>query len=195
MSKNKGLALELTSLLDVIMIMLFWVMTNSSSSAAKAEEKADQKVKNAQTKVESAEKKLDEQAKEYEQKIEDLKAQAYDQQKALNDEAAMNQKAINDYKDGLLITLNIRNENGKDKLTLARGSSQIAEYSITDGLYDELDLALASMGISDDNAAMAAVIYDGDAVLYNDLSTIREIVSKLSQSHKSVYFTYINTSK
>ena len=188
MSKNKGLALELTSLLDVIMIMLFWVMTNSSSSAAKAEEKADQKVKNAQTKVESAEKKLDEQAKEYEQKIDD-------QQKALNDEAAMNQKAINDYKDGLLITLNIRNENGKDKLTLARGSSQIAEYSITDGLYDELDLALASMGISDDNAAMAAVIYDGDAVLYNDLSAIREIVSKLSQSHKSVYFTYINTSK
>ena len=43
--KSKGLALELTSLLDVIMIMLFWVMTNSSASAADAQDKADKKVK------------------------------------------------------------------------------------------------------------------------------------------------------
>ncbi len=31
--KNKGIVLELTSLLDVIMIMLFWVMTDVSASA------------------------------------------------------------------------------------------------------------------------------------------------------------------
>ena len=195
MNKNKGLALELTSLLDVIMIMLFWVMTNSSSSAAKAEEKADQKVKKAQAKVESTEKKLDEQAKEYDEKIEELKAQAYEQQKTLNNDAAKNQQAINDYKDGLLITLNIKNENGTDKLTVSRGNTQVSEYKISDKLYDELDLALASMGISNDNAALAAVVYDGDAVLYNDLSVVRDTVSKLSQSHKSIYFTYINTSK
>ena len=30
--KNKGIVLELTSLLDVIMIMLFWVMTDVSAS-------------------------------------------------------------------------------------------------------------------------------------------------------------------
>ena len=193
--KSKGLVLELTSLLDVIMIMLFWVMTNSSSTAAKAEEKADKKVKNAQNRIESAEKKLDEQAKEYDEKIEELKAQAYDQQKALNEDAAKNQQAINDYKDGLLITLNIRNENGTDLLSVSRGNTQLSEHKISDKLYDELDLALASMGVSGDNAALAAVVYDGDAVLYNDLSAVRDTVSKLSQLHKNIYFTYINTSK
>lgn len=38
--KNKGIVLELTSLLDVIMIMLFWVMTDVSASADSQKEDA-----------------------------------------------------------------------------------------------------------------------------------------------------------
>ena len=44
MSKNKGLIIELTSLLDVILIMLFWVMMASSDKADKAEAEADKKL-------------------------------------------------------------------------------------------------------------------------------------------------------
>ena len=42
--KNKGIVLELTSLLDVIMIMLFWVMTDVSASADSQKEDAKAQV-------------------------------------------------------------------------------------------------------------------------------------------------------
>ena len=43
--KNKGIVLELTSLLDVIMIMLFWVMTDVSASADSQKEDAKAQVR------------------------------------------------------------------------------------------------------------------------------------------------------
>ena len=139
--KSKGLALELTSLLDVIMIMLFWVMTNSSASAADAQDKADKKVKAAQTKIEQSEKKLEDQA------------------------------------------------------TVSQGNDTLSDYSISDDLYDSLGPALETLGINDGKTALAAVVYDGDTVLYDDISLVRDAVSKISQAHNNVYFTYINTSK
>ena len=193
--KSKGLALELTSLLDVIMIMLFWVMTNSSASAADAQDKADKKVKAAQTKIEQSEKKLEDQAKEYDKKIEELKAQALEQQAKINENAAMNQQAINDYKDGLLITLTVKNNDGNAAVTVSQGNDTLSDYSISDDLYDSLGPALETLGINDGKTALAAVVYDGDTVLYDDISLVRDAVSKISQAHNNVYFTYINTSK
>ena len=42
--KNKGMIIELTSLLDVILIMLFWVMITSSDRAAQAENEAQKQI-------------------------------------------------------------------------------------------------------------------------------------------------------
>ncbi len=193
--KSKGLALELTSLLDVIMIMLFWVMTNSSASAADAQKKADKKVRSAQTKIEQSEKKLEEQAEEYDRKIEELKAQALEQQAKINENAAMNQQAINDYKDGMLITLTVRNNDGNGIVTVSQGNETIADYGISDDLYDALEPALETLGINNGKTALAAVVYDGDTVLYDDITMIRNAVSQISQANTNVYFTYINTSK
>ena len=193
--KSKGLALELTSLLDVIMIMLFWVMTNSSASAADAQDKADKKVKAAQTKIEQSEKKLEDQAKEYDKKIEELKAQALEQQSKINENAAMNQQARNDYKDGLLITLTVKNNDGNAVVTVSQGNDTLSDYSISNDLYDSLGPALETLGINDGKTALAAVVYDGDTVLYDDITFVRDAVSKISQAHNNVYFTYINTSK
>ena len=54
--KNKGIIIELTSLLEIIMIMLFWVMLNVSNSAQNAEKKAQEKVDAANAKVVQAQK-------------------------------------------------------------------------------------------------------------------------------------------
>ena len=50
--KNKGLIIELTSLLDVILIMLFWVMMNSSAKAEQAQENATTEIENANSQLE-----------------------------------------------------------------------------------------------------------------------------------------------
>ncbi|MBR1423520.1 MAG: hypothetical protein IJ571_08795 [Ruminococcus sp.] len=193
--KSKGLVLELTSLLDVIMIMLFWVMTNSSASAADAQDSADKKVKEAQARVAAAEERIEQQARDYDAQIEQIKERAIQQEERLNGDAAKNQQAINDFSDGLLITLNVKNDNGTDTLTVSRGEDQLSSYSIGEGLFDQLDLAFVSLGVNDDTAALAAVIYDGDQVLYKDISAVRAAVTGLSQEHENIYFTYINTSK
>ena len=52
--KNKGIIIELTSLLDVILIMLFWLILNMSNTAANAEKKAQEQIDAANAKVEQA---------------------------------------------------------------------------------------------------------------------------------------------
>ena len=49
--KNKGIIIELTSLLDIIMIMLFWVMLNVSNNAQDIEKKAQEKIDEANAKT------------------------------------------------------------------------------------------------------------------------------------------------
>ena len=48
MRKNKGIVIELTALLDVIFIMLFWVMINVQESNTRVREEADSRVSQVQ---------------------------------------------------------------------------------------------------------------------------------------------------
>ena len=64
--KNKGIVLELTSLLDVIMIMLFWVMTDVSASA-------DSQKEDAKAQVQAVTQQLEEQKKKSADELEKLR--------------------------------------------------------------------------------------------------------------------------
>lgn len=86
--KNKGIVLELTSLLDVIMIMLFWVMTDVSASA-------DSQKENAKAQVQAVTQQLEEQkqksADELEKLREDMQKQideSYKKAENINSNAA-----------------------------------------------------------------------------------------------------------
>ena len=64
--KNKGIVLELTSLLDVIMIMLFWVMTDVSASA-------DSQKEDAKAQVQAVTQQLEEQKQKSADELEKLR--------------------------------------------------------------------------------------------------------------------------
>ena len=101
--KNKGIVLELTSLLDVIMIMLFWVMTDVSASADSQKEDAKAQVQAVTQQLEEQEQKS---ADELENLREDMQKQideAYKKAESINSNAAKNQQALDGYTQGMLI--------------------------------------------------------------------------------------------
>ena len=90
--KNKGIVLELTSLLDVIMIMLFWVMTDVSASA-------DSQKEDAKAQVQAVTQQLEEQKQKSADELEKLRKdmqkqidEAYKKAESINSNAAKNQQ-------------------------------------------------------------------------------------------------------
>ena len=56
--KNKGIVIELTALLDVILIMMFWLMMNIQNNNDNIRTDAEQRVSHAEQEVADANEKL-----------------------------------------------------------------------------------------------------------------------------------------
>ena len=159
--KNKGIVLELTSLLDVIMIMLFWVMTDVSASA-------DSQKENAKAQVQAVTQQLEEQKQKSADELEKLRED---------------------------ISLDMRNENGTDKLYISRNDEDIMTVTPDEDISGRLISLFEGLGAADGEVMLAAVVYDGDAVLYRNMRIVENAVQAVSDKYENVYFTYINTSK
>lgn len=191
--KSKGIAIELTALLDVILIMLFWVMLNMERE-------------NERVKTEAAE-----QAAAYEQQYAEISAELdtvraehdriqaeFDRYVAENSEsiAAANQKALTEFAEGRMITLNltydavgklfILGENGELGHTLLTGREDITA-SIEKVLYEE--------GLDEDDVILCALVYDGDRALYSDVKLITGAADDVGKKFNNFYCTYINISR
>ena len=79
--KNKGIIIELTSLLDVILIMLFWLILNMSNTAANAEKKAQEQIDAANAKVEQAKQDAQKQIDSINEQNEQMRKQAENMQR------------------------------------------------------------------------------------------------------------------
>lgn len=193
--KSKGLVIELTALLDIIMIMLFWVMTDASSSADNAKE-------DAKAQVQAAQVQLEQQKKQSAEEIESLKAEtekqieeAYKKAENINSTAAENQSALDGYANGMLISLNLRNENGADRLYISRNNADIMNIDLNGDIEQSLGSLFQSLGADDGTVMLAAVVYDGNAVLYRSMNKIESAIDSISDKYENLYFTYINISK
>ena len=124
MSKNKGLIIELTSLLDVILIMLFWVMMVSSDKADKAEQQAEQKVQaaNAQAQVQ-----VDEAKKDAERYINERLAEQKDNMEKLDEYV----KTIEGFENGEMLSISITNVEQNEGLSFTRSGQQISSVTLT----------------------------------------------------------------
>ena len=186
--KNKGIVLELTSLLDVIMIMLFWVMTDVSASA-------DSQKENAKAQVQAVTQQLEEQKQKSADELEKLRDESYKKAENINSNAAKNQQALDGFTKGMLISLDMRNENGTDKLYISRNDEDIMTVTPDEDISGRLISLFEGLGAADGEVMLAAVVYDGDAVLYRNMRIVENAVQAVSDKYENVYFTYINTSK
>ena len=183
--KNKGIVIELTALLDVIMIMLFWVMMNVSDSSEQAKAEADSRVRAVQTELDSVRAEADAEIQKIWKKAEELDKQA-----------AANQQALLGYEQGMLVTLSIKYE--KDgMLYISNYDEQLGKASISseDEIYELILDSLRSAKLKEDDVILCALVYDSENSLYKHVKKVKAAVDRVRNTYGSLYCTYIDTSK
>ena len=182
--KNKGIIIELTSLLDIIMIMLFWVMLNVSNNAQDIEKKAQEKIDEANAKTVQAQQDAQEQ-------IDKIR----EENKATELAAKNMQDSLDGFSSGMMVSVEMRYSGGKDVIYVSRNNSEPTAVEVNDKLNEELSKALDSYGLTKDSIILAAFMYDGDKVLYRDVNKVLDTLGKIKGNYKNIYFTQINTTK
>lgn len=187
--KSKGIVIELTALLDVILIMLFWVMMNVQENSGSAMKEAENRVAAAERQLENNQSRLDELAKENAELIKKCNAA-----ENLNKDAAANQEALIGYEQGRLITLDIKyNSDGKlyvyNSDEYLGGVSILSETEISGCIIDSLEKA----GLEENDVILCVLIYDGSTSLYKDVKIVNAAVDMVRDEYESLYCAYINT--
>lgn len=184
--KNKGIVIELTALLDVILIMLFWVMMNVQNESRTESDAAAKKAAAAEQKLEMVQEELETKNDQ----LERLKSMLQN----IDQHAADNQQALIGYESGTLITLDICYDN-EGRLIIYNSANKLGETKISSEseirncITDALELA----GLDKDDVVLCALIYDGSTSLYRDFRTVDSAVNKVKSVYINLYCAYINT--
>ena len=190
--KSKGIVIELTALLDVIMIMLFWVMMNVSDSSEQAKAEAQSQVTAVQQELDDTQKKLESVRSEADAEIQ----RVWQKAEELDKQAAANQQALLGYEQGMLVTLSIKYE--KDgMLYISNYDEQLGKASISseDEIYELIISALQKAKLKEDDVVLCALVYDSENSLYRHVKKVKTAVERVRNIYNSFYCTYIDTSK
>ena len=195
MSKNKGLVIELTSLLDVILIMLFWVMMVSSDKADKAEQKAKEKVVAANA---AAAVQIDEANSRADEEIQKAQEAAQKQVDELREEYSRYEEfasTVEGFQNGEMLSISITYVDSQELLSFTHKGEQISSVALTtySNIEYEIRRVLDTLP-NKDGIILAAFIYDGNTALYRDVAAVRKALESLRKDYTGIYFAYINTS-
>lgn len=196
MRKSKGIIIELTALLDVIFIMLFWVMINVQESSTRVMEDADSRIAQAEAQVAEIQQDTQEQLDSMREQVDSEIAAAKEQAENIDKNAAANQQALDNYGDGMMLTLNLKYET-RGRLAIFNGDEELGSATTTSGdaMYNAIVSALDKAQIGKDDVVLCAFVYDGSVALYRDVSAVNNAVDKVGKSYDHFYCTYINTAR
>ena len=196
MKKNKEIVIELTALLDVIFIMLFWVMINVRESNVKVKEDADSRVAAAQAQVVQVKQETASQLESMREQTDSEIKRVQEQMERIDKNAAANQQALDNFGDGQMLTLNLRYQPG-GKLVILRDGDELASTEVTSSneVYTAMTDALDSGGTEKHAVILCAFVYDGSHALYRDVSEISDAVTRVGKTYRNFYCTFINTAR
>lgn len=193
--KNKGIIIELTSLLDIILIMLFWLMLNISNSASEIEKKAQEKIDRANAKVQQAQVDADKKVSEARDDAKKQIDRINEQNKQMRQDNVNMQNALDGFSNGKMVTVEMKYQDSRDVIYVSQNGSSPEAIAVDDKLSENLSRALNSYGLDKDSIILAAFMYDGDTVLYRDVNTVQNVLGSIKGNYKNIYFTQINTTK
>lgn len=208
--KNKGIVIELTALLDVILIMMFWLMMNIQNNNDNIRTDAEQRVSQAEQKVADANEKLsqaEERAnkavsnmEEMQKELEEVRqnadkeiTEAWKKAASINENATANQFALDRYEQGVLITINLKYDT--DSEIIISDNNGILEQSdiITENISEKLISSFENSNLTQNDVILCAMVYDGSKALYKDVRAVRTAVYDVKKYYPNLYCTYINT--
>ncbi len=189
---SKGIMIELTALLDVILIMLFWVMMGISEDSKAAVENAENKTAAVQQELDDVQNRLDSIRQETDKEI----SKIWQMAENIDKNAAANQEALYGYEQGMLVTLNI--DYAADGMLYIYNFEQklgSASLSSEDEISQELVSALEKAGLTPDDVVLCALVYNSNDSLYKDVKSVKAAVDSVRTVYNSFYCTYIDTSR
>ncbi|MDE5755361.1 MAG: hypothetical protein K2H89_12625 [Oscillospiraceae bacterium] len=191
--KQKGIMIELTSLLDVIFIILFWVMMQMQQQQTQMQTDTEEQLAQAEQQVEEALQQVEEIRTEADQKI----AEAWKTAEELNEKAFANQKALDSFSQGNLITIYLEYvpdgiiSVSEQRETLVEFSLELSETVISERILQ----AIENSEIGKNQVILCALVYDGDTALYKDVLKLNAVLKQISAERPDFYCATMNTAR
>lgn len=182
MKKNKGIVIELTALLDVILIMLFWLMMNMKEETESVRAQAEEDISAAQQKYSDTLDELEALQTQFDEYVE--------KHSAISD--ALSRYPADELAGGRMIILNLKYD-AVGKLYISENGSG-SEKLLLDSA-EKIEESLSSLLSDTDGTVLCAFVYDGDRALYRDVRTVTEAINTVEKKHGNLFCTYINISK
>lgn len=197
--KHRDVILDFTSLLDIVLLILFFFILYSAFN------------------VQESEKRVAEDRQQYEEKLaalEDEKAELRAEQdsldaewkrlQALDENAVKNQQALSAFSEGRMLCFRLEKEDDSDEWTLsatrkksAEGEEEtVGEIRSPDQIKTSIDGILEEAGCGKDDVLIITFLYNGDVIGTHRLyGKIMEAFRSLQAERKNVYLCAINLSK
>ncbi|MBQ4349959.1 MAG: biopolymer transporter ExbD [Clostridia bacterium] len=207
--KHKDVILDFTSLLDVILIILFFFVLYSTFDAEKQieaksaeyEAQYEQKLE----KLKDDEELLIEERNNIQKREEELKEE-WSLLETVNENAVKNQQALLAFDQGTMLSFSLQKKDDQEEWQLSAlrknpltkddetiGTILSGEY---DDLPDEIYSIIKQAGFNENEVLIITFVYDGSVIgthrLYLDIT---EAFRVIQESRKNVYLNTINTSR
>lgn len=188
MKKRKEILLELTPLLDVILIMMFYILMQNTFASQR-------EIEDAKQKVEAAEQKAAGKEKEYE----DAAAKALENENRLKEELTVTEaklageKAFEDYVKIVTISVFTNGDDRRLHVVCGETDEEIA-YGWDDLLYAKNSLGAALSKYTDNASADGPLFivfgYDSKEIFKRDFELVQGVLSALGSQNEHIYIKY-----
>jgi len=114
----------------------------------------------------------------------------------LDTDAAVNQRALDRYTEGLPVMLNLKYDS-VGKLFVYDDESEIGKTLLIskDKVAECIMDSLEAVDMSEDDVILCALVYDGERARYKDVNMVKDAIDEVSREYRSFYCTYINTNR
>lgn len=190
MRKRKSVVVELTSLLDVIFIMLFMVMNRSQTAAEEAENTARQEISAAQSQVEEMQNEVD----GYREIISEVEAERANLEAVKH---KLNSYEVFDEYASIVSVYVIDNTYKRTIKVETVGEAVTIDYGWENMDYAEetLKKALNDCISDSENPVFIVFSYNGDKLYRQDYTLVSEVMTEVHGGYENVYIKFDDTSK
>ncbi len=194
--KFKEILLDFTSLLDVIMIILFWFILNYHNQTVAIQEQANQKINEAESIVAEVDEKKAELA-EKEQELLDQQSEIESMLAEIKDadeRKGANIAGLNEFQKGINLTVRLERENnGKFVMLIYKGNdldSEMAdeEIALSDFNTERFSMIIRNYDYKEDDAVLLELVYNNEEIGSNKaVGTIDEVLEEIKEEYPYLY--------
>lgn len=183
MKTRRDIILDFTSLLDVIMIILFYFILFSHFEVSEAKKEMEEAKSDAQTAVSQADERERLASDQYQKALaaENKVQQELDRLRDQAERSAYDFHAMQEFEAGNNLKMHLAQKNGVWHLYLFKDETAYA-LALDGQLAEELRTLFASLGLTEDSTILTELTFDGDTpgsyVSYNTLSDALQILRR-----------------